>query len=62
MGHGDGARRRTRQSKEGKNPSGMSLVTGAPSQARVVEISAQVKESLRWEGVLEDPLAEEKRL
>ncbi|XP_062341800.1 protein LIAT1 [Osmerus eperlanus] len=60
--HGDGARRRTRLPKEGKTPSEMSSVTGAPSQACVVEISAQVKESLRWEGVLEDPLAEEKRL
>ncbi|XP_046876665.1 protein LIAT1 isoform X2 [Hypomesus transpacificus] len=60
--HGEGARRRTRPPKEGKTPSGMSSVTGAPSQARMVEISAQVKESLRWEGVLEDPLAEEKRL
>lgn len=34
----------------------------APSQGDVAELSAQARESLRWEGVQEDPLAEEKRL
>ncbi|XP_067463199.1 protein LIAT1 [Thunnus thynnus] len=34
----------------------------APAQGYVSELSAQARESLRWEGVLEDPQAEEKRL
>lgn len=36
--------------------------TAAPAQGYVSELSAQARESLRWEGVLEDPQAEEKRL
>ncbi|XP_070839728.1 protein LIAT1 [Chaetodon trifascialis] len=36
--------------------------SGAPVQGYVAELSAQARESLRWEGVLEDPHAEEKRL
>ncbi|XP_076606981.1 uncharacterized protein LOC143332973 [Chaetodon auriga] len=36
--------------------------SGAPVQGYVAELSAQARESLRWEGVLEDPRAEEKRL
>lgn len=31
-------------------------------QGRVAELDTQARESLRWEGVLEDPQAEEKRL
>ncbi|KAM7374516.1 hypothetical protein PAMP_007169 [Pampus punctatissimus] len=36
--------------------------SAAPAQGYVSELSAQARESLRWEGVLEDPQAEEKRL
>lgn len=36
--------------------------SGAPVQGYVAELSAQARESLRWEGVLEDPHADEKRL
>ena len=36
--------------------------SGAPVQGYVSELSTQARESLRWEGVLEDPQAEEKRL
>ncbi|XP_040907905.1 protein LIAT1 [Toxotes jaculatrix] len=36
--------------------------SAAPAQGHVTELSAQARESLRWEGVLEDPQAEEKRL
>ncbi|XP_044079086.1 protein LIAT1 [Siniperca chuatsi] len=35
---------------------------GAPAQGYLAQLSAQARESLRWEGVLEDPQAEEKRL
>nr|XP_046267323.1 protein LIAT1 [Scatophagus argus]XP_046267324.1 protein LIAT1 [Scatophagus argus]XP_046267325.1 protein LIAT1 [Scatophagus argus] len=35
---------------------------GAPVQGYVDELSAQARESLRWQGELEDPQAEEKRL
>ncbi|KAM4620204.1 protein LIAT1 [Polymixia lowei] len=35
---------------------------GSPSQGDVSELTAQARESLRWEGALEDPLAEEKRM
>ncbi|XP_022594441.1 protein LIAT1 [Seriola dumerili] len=35
---------------------------GAPAQGHLSELSTQARESLRWEGVLEDPQAEEKRL
>lgn len=35
---------------------------GAPAQGCVAELNAQARESLRWEGVLEDPQAEEKRM
>lgn len=34
----------------------------APAKGSVDELSAQTMESLRWDGVLEDPQAEEKRL
>lgn len=64
--HGEGVIRRTRIPKEvtGAITSRMEKNTSgaAPSQGGGVEISAQARESLRWEGVLEDPLAEEKRL
>lgn len=43
----------------GTNKTGSS---GATAQGYVSELSTQARESLRWEGVLEDPLAEEKRL
>ncbi|XP_041808710.1 protein LIAT1 [Chelmon rostratus] len=36
--------------------------SGAPVQGYVAELSAQARESLRWEGVMEDPHADEKRL
>ncbi len=36
--------------------------SGAPAEGYVTELSAQARESLRWQGVLEDPQAEEKRL
>uniref|UniRef100_A0A3Q3K8L6 Protein LIAT1 n=1 Tax=Monopterus albus TaxID=43700 RepID=A0A3Q3K8L6_MONAL len=35
---------------------------GALAQGSMAELSTQVTESLRWEGMLEDPQAEEKRL
>ncbi|XP_051258028.1 protein LIAT1 [Dicentrarchus labrax] len=36
--------------------------SGSPEQGYAAELSTQARESLRWEGVLEDPQAEEKRL
>lgn len=48
-------RRRIKHLKDSRAPQ-----SGALSQGYVPELSA--KESLRWEGVLEDPQAEEKRL
>lgn len=36
--------------------------SGAPAQGCAAELSIQARESLRWEGVLEDPQAEEKRM
>lgn len=60
-----GGRRSKRQPKDStvqstatNKPSG----GGAPWRGDVSELSAQARESLRWEGVLEDPQAEEKRL
>uniref|UniRef100_A0A3P8TGX9 Uncharacterized protein n=1 Tax=Amphiprion percula TaxID=161767 RepID=A0A3P8TGX9_AMPPE len=36
--------------------------SGAPVQGYVTELSVQARESLRWEGALQDPQAEAKRL
>lgn len=38
------------------------LLTSTTKTSGVGPLSAQARESLRWEGVLEDPQAEEKRL
>lgn len=36
--------------------------SGAPATGRTDDLSVQTRESLRWEGVLEDPQDEEERL
>ncbi|XP_069575605.1 protein LIAT1 [Brachyistius frenatus] len=48
--------------KDSPTPPTTTHKTKAPWQGYVTEISDQVKESLRWEGVLMDPQAEAKRL
>ncbi|GAA6219843.1 protein LIAT1 [Lates japonicus] len=64
----DGERSGRRSKKRPTNSPALLTATnkisgsGAPAQGCVSELSTQVRESLRWEGALEDPLAEEKRL
>ncbi|XP_056267826.1 protein LIAT1 [Pseudoliparis swirei] len=49
-----------RSKKHPKDPA--ALLTATHKASGVGRLGAQARESLRWEGVLEDPQAEEKRL
>lgn len=55
------ASRRTPKKEERKAPSSSSSSVASSSNP-VQELSDQINESLRWEGVLDDPLAEEERI
>lgn len=60
----------TSRRKDGEHFSARALLTltsktgggGAPAQGSTDDVSVQTRESLRWEGALQDPQAEEKRL
>ncbi|XP_076024732.1 uncharacterized protein LOC143014637 [Genypterus blacodes] len=52
-----GSKKRPKDSPANKSPGAESLAAGGAP-----ELSAQARESLRWEGVLEDPQAEERRM
>ncbi|XP_068186530.1 protein LIAT1 [Antennarius striatus] len=58
-------RRSKKHSKDSLPPptaTSKSMVAETPFQGYVKNLTPQARESLRWEGVLEDPQAEEKRL
>lgn len=59
----DSGRRSKKHLKDSPSPLKNKISgSSALAQGNEDELSAQTRESLRWEGVLEDPQAEEKRL
>lgn len=59
---GHAKERSGRKCRKGKHTQTAVEETPAPDKEEKMEVSSQTQESLRWEGVLDDPIAEAERL
>lgn len=62
VGSGRRSKKHPKDSPSPLTATNKTSASGAPAQGHGAEPGARATESLRWEGVLEDPQAEEKRL